>query len=214
MVVITDIRIPASQFALGRLFDSFPDIEVEIERLVPLRNGVIPLFWVDGADAEDVEAIIRADSMTDDVSLLSNVGGRHLFEVEWSPEIDAVIRPLVESGADVLRAQGSVDSWEFRLQFVDQVQLTDFRERCEANDIDIDLVALYNPTLPDARGKLTDKQHDIIATAYEEGYWEIPRGITLSELAETTGVSSNAASQRLRRGLNTLVAKTLYTPSG
>ncbi|WP_390207643.1 hypothetical protein [Halocatena marina] len=47
--MITDISIPADQFALGRLLDEYPDIAVELERLVPLREDIISLFWVTGA---------------------------------------------------------------------------------------------------------------------------------------------------------------------
>lgn len=44
MVVIADFGVPAEQFALGRLFKAFPDIEVELERIVPGVNVMIPYF--------------------------------------------------------------------------------------------------------------------------------------------------------------------------
>lgn len=205
MVVITDIEIPADQFALGRLLEEYPDIEIELERLVPLREGIIPLFWVEGGNKEALEATISEDPVTQSVDLLTELGGRFLFEIVWSPDINSLVQPLIESGGDVLRATGTVDSWNFRFQFRDRKELASFRRQCVENDVDIHLKALYNPALPDLeRGGegLTDEQYDILATAYENDYWKIPRGIELGEVADLIGISSNAASQRMRRALD------------
>lgn len=207
MTVITDIAVPADQFALGQLFDEYPDIAIDLERIVPLREGIIPLFWVEGGEPEAIEATLRADSMTENVTLLTKLDGRYLFEMVWNTNIDALVRPLIESGAEVLRADGGVDRWEFRLQFVNRAKLTDFRERCQANEVDMQLLALYNPAVPlhDDEEPLSDEQFDILATAFEKGYFEVPRDVTLTELADLVGISTNAASQRMRRGLGTLV---------
>ncbi|MFD1511934.1 helix-turn-helix domain-containing protein [Halomarina rubra] len=208
MVVITDITIPADQFALGELFEEYPDIDIELERLVPLREGVIPLFWVEVASPEAVETTLLADPMTLEVTLLTDMDGRHLFNVVWDAAIDSLVQPLIESNAEVLRAEGGADYWEFRLQFESRDQLADFRRRCQENDVQIQLDALYNPALPDQDtdgSGLTDEQYDLIATAYDNGYFEVPRGIELGEVATLIGISSNAASQRMRRGLSTIV---------
>lgn len=208
MTVITDITIPADQFALGRLFDSYPDIEIELERLVPLRAGIIPLFWVEGAERNEIEATIASDEVVKKVTHLTEVDERHLFEIVWSPDINALVQPMIESDAEILKASGTVTNWEFRLQFVDRETLADFRERCQENGVRIHLDALYNPAVPfgDGEGGLTVEQYDIIATAHENDFWKVPRGITVGELADLIGISSNAASQRMRRGLGRIVS--------
>lgn len=211
MTVITDISVPTNQFALGRLLDDYPEITIELERLVPLHDGIIPLFWVDGATLADLTVTIEKDPLSEEVRHLTEMNGRHLFEVKWSPEVDALVDPLIESGAEVLRAEGTVDRWEFRLQFRNRAQLATFRELCQDNEVDMHLNAFYNPAVPVKKTDdgLTDEQYDIIDTAYQQGYWEIPREITLDELAALIGISSNAASQRLRRGLTMLVGEAL-----
>ena len=215
MTVIIDITIPADQFALGRLLDEFPNIDIELERIVPLREGIIPLFWVEGADPDDVKGTIRTDPLAEEIKLLTDVDGRFLFEVRWSPEINSLIRPMIQAGAEVLRAEGATNQWEFRLQFDDRDDLGAFRDQCQAEDIKIGLDALYNPSLPqiEMEGDLTDQQYDILATAYDRGFFDIPRGVTMGELADFIGISSNAASQRMRRGLDTVVGFAI-TPGG
>ncbi|WP_458190642.1 bacterio-opsin activator domain-containing protein [Haladaptatus sp. NG-WS-4] len=203
MAVITDIEIPADQFALGQLLEEYPDVEIELVRVIPLRDGIIPLFWVEGGDPEEIEATVRRDPLAENIELLTEADGRYLFEIRWSTEIDALIQPMIESRAEVLIAEGTVDSWMFRLQFANRSMLADFRQHCQDNGVQFELTALYNPTIPDeelTEGELTNEQFDLLATAHEHDYWDIPRGIELGELADLIGVSSNAASQRMRRG--------------
>ncbi|WP_264556728.1 helix-turn-helix domain-containing protein [Halocatena marina] len=184
---------------------------MELERLVLLHDGIIPLFWVEGATLEDLRATVETDPVSEEVHHLTEMDGRHLFEIQWSPDVNALVDPMIESGAEVLPATGTVNVWEFRLQFRNRARLATFRERCQDNEVDMHLNALYNPTVPAEKtdDELTAEQYDIIDTAYRNGYWEIPREITMGELAELIGISSNAASQRLRRGLTVLVGEAL-----
>lgn len=212
MAVITDIKIPAEEFALGKLLEQYPDIDIELVRVIPLRDGIIPLFWVEGADPDQIEATIRGDSLTEDIELLTEADGRYLFEIRWSTEVDALIKPMIESRAKVLTAQGTADSWSFRLQFVNRSMLADFRQRCQDNAIQFSLQALYNPTIPGEpveEGEVSPQQYDLLATAHKNGYWHVPRDIELGELANLIGISSNAASQRMRRGLDTIVGQAI-----
>lgn len=209
MVVITDIAVPADQFALGQLLEEYPEIEIELERIVPLREGIIPLFWVEGGDPEEVGRTLQTDPLTTRVNQLTEVSGRYLFEITWSAEVDSLVQPLIESNAEILRGNGTVDLWEFRIQFQNRGDLAVFRESCIENDVDMQLQALYNPALPDLehRDGLTPEQYDILATAHEYDYFTIPRGVELGEIADLIGISPNAASQRMRRALDYVVTE-------
>ncbi len=55
------------------------------------------------------------------------------------------------------------------------------------------------------RSTLTAEQSEAVRLAYENGYFDIPRQITVEELSEMVGISSQAYSQRLRRGLSTIL---------
>ena len=56
---------------------------------------------------------------------------------------------------------------------------------------------------------LTDEQRVALTTAYRAGYFNEPRDISLSEVADEMGLSSTAMSGRLRRGVGNLIAATL-----
>ena len=52
---------------------------------------------------------------------------------------------------------------------------------------------------------LTPTQRETLRLAYERGYYEIPRGTSLMELASDLGVSDQACSERLRRGIQRIL---------
>lgn len=52
---------------------------------------------------------------------------------------------------------------------------------------------------------LSSVQRDLLRSAIREGYFEVPRRITLVELAAACGMSDLEASEQLRYGLDTVV---------
>ena len=56
-----------------------------------------------------------------------------------------------------------------------------------------------------ASTKLTDKQQAALATAYAMGYFEHPQETDLGSIADELGVSTSAASGRIRRGISALI---------
>ncbi|EFW93068.1 DNA binding domain-containing protein [Haladaptatus paucihalophilus DX253] len=58
----------------------------------------------------------------------------------------------------------------------------------------------------------TEQQHETLRSAMDRGYYEIPRRMTTTDLAEELGVSHQAVSERLRRGHRCLVEHGLPTP--
>lgn len=209
MIPIVDITVPASAFELGRLLERLPGVRIELEQLVPIENSIIPLFWVSEGEPEEIESILLESSLTEKVTFLAEDGQRKLFRVQWNRTVNGLIHPLIETNAKVLEAENVGEGWDFRLQFPSHDSLTVFRDRCEGEGIPIILRRLYSPQYPEGGGALTKEQHEAILVAYENGYFDVPRGTTVSELAVQFGISDNAFSQRLRRGLAELVRETM-----
>ena len=59
--------------------------------------------------------------------------------------------------------------------------------------------------------KLTDDQLEILETAYNRGYFEIPRVVSETELADDIGVAQSTVSERLRTAERTLL-ELIYGP--
>ena len=209
MTVIADISVPAAAFPLGRVLDDLPEVEIELERIVPLREAIIPLFWISGDDPAVIETTLRDHPETEAVEQLTSADDETLFEVRWSPEINGVIGALVDTRAKILEASGTADTWDFRLRFSSHEELSAFNMALTENDVPVTLRHIYNPTVPEEESTLSAQQRDALLTAYRQGYFEVPRGTTLSELADTVEISDSALSQRLRRATGALVEHTL-----
>lgn len=209
MIVIADVSIPADAFPLGRILEEYPEIEIELERIVPLRDAIIPLFWVSDGDTEAIAATLNEDALTESVTPLTQTDSRVLYEVEWSPDVNGVVQSMFESDARLLEAEGTVDVWDFRLQFRTRSDLAKFRTACEKNGIPVTLRRLYNPALPEDNGQLSAQQYEALVSAYKGGYFEVPRGTSMSALGTEFGISDSAVSQRLRRGTAALIVETL-----
>ena len=210
VTAITDIRVSAGAFPLGRILQEYPEVEIELERIVPTKEGIIPLFWVESESEQAVEDTLRDDPLVEDIVELTRTPDRILYSVTWSPDVDALVQVIVNLGVTVLTAEGTANFWEFRLQFANREQLGRFRRTCQDEGIQLELMRVYNPVMPPEEGPLTSEQKDALATAYENGYWDIPRGISQRKLADLIGISDNSMSQRLRRGVKITVAEMLY----
>ena len=68
----------------------------------------------------------------------------------------------------------------------------------------IELVAIRSAG---AKGVLTDRQHKVMDIAYRLGYYDLPKKVNLSQLAQKLGVSKSTLSEMLRIG----EAKILHT---
>ncbi|MFC4440448.1 MULTISPECIES: helix-turn-helix domain-containing protein [Natrialbaceae] len=211
MIVITDISIPAHAFPLGRVLEEYPNVEIELERIVPLREAIIPLFWVDAESADHIEETLEDDPLTMSVAQLTQTDSRILYEIQWSTDIDGLVQSLIETNARILEAEGTADVWDFRLQFRSREDLSAFRDACEAHDIPLTLRRLYNPALPEDGGQLSADQYETLISAYRGGYFEVPRGTSMDALATEFDISDSAVSQRIRRGTAALIAETLLT---
>lgn len=125
---------------------------------------------------------------------------------------DGFLATLAETDAVLLDGVGSDTSWEFQLRFPAHEDMAAFYRRCTDRGISVRLDRVHDPTVPGDLGldfSLTGTQRETLLTAHESGYFDVPRQTTLVDLAEDLGVSDSAASQRLRRGMNTLVDATL-----
>ncbi|WP_049970364.1 helix-turn-helix domain-containing protein [Haladaptatus cibarius] len=212
MNVVVEFRLPADGFALGELFSHRPDVRIELERIVPTGEKAMPYFWVIG-DATFVADVSVEGLSVDSIDVLSETEHGALCRGVWSADggIDEI---LTAQEATVLHAEGNRDGWLFRVRFPDHEATSQFRESCDEASISYEVRRIYPVSeLPMKRYDLTEEQREALVTAFESGYFRVPRDISLSELAETLDISPQATSGRLRRGLDRMLDSALFPPN-
>lgn len=208
MSVVADISIPADQFALGRLLEVRSGVRVRLESVIPTGETTIPYFWVQSAGAAAVEAALRESALVEEVRVLDELDGETLFRVRWCEDATDFVRTITQSDAVVLDGVCHGDHWSFKLRFEEYDDLSAFYRTVVDSGIPIDLEGVQDPI--ESTGTtvfdLTVEQREALRIALEEGYFDVPRGATLVDLAEKLGISDSAVSQRIRRGLTKVLS--------
>jgi predicted DNA binding protein len=215
MSVLAVIGVPAQDFTFGGTLTINPGLHVRLERVVPLGSTFIPYVWAKDDSVDAIEAALRAEDDIESFRIVDTVDGEALIRVEWVRDLDGLLDVMAETGATILEGEGGSDTWTFQLRFDDREDLTAFYQQCAEREISIDLKRVHNPGVRADAGAgldLTKAQRKTLQHALERGYFEVPRGITITELAADLGVSDTAVSQRIRRGLTTLLLAILDEP--
>lgn len=212
MATVMEFTTPADEFPLGSVFETLPEVTVELERLIPHEQLLIPYFWVRGAEAEDIEAAFEAHAGVVDINLIDTVEDQYLLRAEWETGYFGILSALAAAEIVVLNGVGRKDGWTFEVRGEDRDDISEFRTDCQKHDIQIEIVSVHS-LLPiqGEEHELTGKQREAIVLAYEMGYFDSPRSTSLSDVAAELGITQQSLSSRLRRGLHRLIYETLLT---
>jgi predicted DNA binding protein len=211
MATIVKGALPAEEFALRESLSALPDVEFEVEQIVESgADAVMPLLWVREADPAAISEALEADSSVSDPSLLVNVDGEQLYRMEWIEQVDVVLQMLTSSQATVTDAYGVGETWYLRVLYPDRASLSETIDYCTDNGLTFDIETIRElEGKPAGRYGLSASQYEALTEAAEQGYYEVPRAITLDELADELDTSHQALSERLRRGTLSLMEDTL-----
>lgn len=210
MTYVAEFTIPPEAFPFGQTLVSMPDVEIEVDQIIPTDESALPFFWVRGCEPAAFLDAAEAEPAVRDTEQLEAVGETALFRAEWTPNAK-VIEGLRELDATIVESVGTAESWRFEVRTPDRAEFNRFRDVFEAEGIPIHLTRIYD--LEDALGgrrrSITDDQRETLLAAFDAGYYETPRGTTQAELGERFGITSRAVSDRLRRGVGNLIRDTL-----
>ena len=211
MAVIVEFSLDSEAFPFGRSTSSDPEVRVQLERVVPLNQNRIPFLWATGGDLSKFEQGLRESEIVKHVEALTRVGDSVLYAVEWYESKEAFMNGIVEAGGTIMEAHGD-DTWSFTLRFRNHNQLTRFHQFYQAHGFPVHIDRVYTldeePATEYGFG-LTQAQREAVTIAVERGYFAIPRETQLDDIADELGISKQAASERVRRGAETVLRKAL-----
>lgn len=215
MSVIAKFTIDSSEFILGQVLSMEAGTHIEMERVVPASRQVMPYVWVSGVDLDEFESHVRADESIESLTALDYLEGKGLYRVQWAEKVESLVYGMAQVNATILEARGN-DQWTFRLRFDDHSGLAEFHNYCTEHDISFNLDRVYTLTDEQEGGyafDLTEAQRSALTLAVEGGYFEVPRGLTLSDIGGELGITEQTASENVRRGANKVLRKVLLDRS-
>lgn len=211
MATVMKFSMPAAEFPLGSVFEDLPKVSVELERIIPHGALVIPYFWVRGGMTDDIEGAFHLQPGVESIQLVDDVDDEYLMRAAWDRNHVGVMSALSGSNIVVLSGVGTDAGWEFEVRCENQAAISDFRNYCQENDVPIEISAIHAlvPMHDDGILGMTDTQREALILAYERGYYETPREVTLQTIADELGITQQSLASRLRRGYRRLIAGTL-----
>jgi len=213
MSTIVEATVPADQFALAETLDRVPDVEFRMVRLVAHGSErVVPFLWADCDNVELLRDALDRDPSVEGADVLSEFDGECLLRLDWGSHARVFASIIGEEGATILDASGYDDTWHLQIFFADHDLVSAAYEVCEDYGIDVSIERINRLSETSEYGHLglTERQYETLVSAYEFGYYDIPREVNQEELAEHFDVSHQALSERLRRAHGTVITNALF----
>lgn len=180
--------------------------EFNLENLVERRDGRTTMFFaIKGGDRQEVIAWAEKQPYISDLRLLTDRGEECLFECVLDES--TVWSQLLQRGAMVLDAVAAPDSTQIVIRIPQSADPRAFDALLEERLGDVDLVARreYDEPIMTAqefeaeyRDRLTERQEEVLQTAYYAGYFEWPRATKSEELADILGIAQPTVSRHIR----------------
>ncbi|MCU4972415.1 helix-turn-helix domain-containing protein [Halobacteria archaeon AArc-m2/3/4] len=220
MSTLIEFTIPAAAVALEDAFRRHPHLRVKLGRSVT-RSAGRSIVWTVGVAPSKAGAALAADESIDAVTCLTAADGtdrtepadrdqersRAIHEVEWADGLPSVLHSLAHDGT-VLEATAVAGRWHVTAVAPDRESLTEVYRSCDAP---LEIESITTTTVDAVRGRstLTECQRETVSAALEHDFYQIPRAVTLEELAADLDVSHQAVSERLRRSHRTLATQAI-----
>ncbi|MFW6385187.1 MAG: bacterio-opsin activator domain-containing protein [Halodesulfurarchaeum sp.] len=214
MSVILEFSIDDDAFRLGQVLSRKPDyMHLELERIVPTGNMIMPFVWATGSDHGTFEEMVRSHPAVDDLRVLDSIGESGLYRITWNGQPTDLVEAIANADGIVLEATGN-EKWVFRLRFPDHDKLSQFHNYIIENGISIHIERTYTLTEETERGHrfgLSHEQREALVLALRKGYFETPSEVSLDDLAAELDITRQAVSNRIRRGNEKVLRSVLLT---
>ncbi|MFC7068766.1 helix-turn-helix domain-containing protein [Halobaculum lipolyticum] len=209
MSVHATVSVPPSAFVLARTLAVAPDARIEVEAVVPVAERRAPYLRIVADDPDLVVDLVAAESAVVAVDPIHRGDGEATIGVRWGELRSDLLDATVETDAACVEAVASRGVWRLTFRFPTHERVTDWYRRCRERDVAVTVERLREAPpagTPSDAAALTDPQREALRVALSAGYFAVPRGATLEAVAAELGVSDTAASQRIRRGVGSLLA--------
>lgn len=201
MEAIISLREPENW--ISDISARFPATIRVIDRMPYAEKGVKDLVEISAPDdvmEEILEAILK-NPLVIEVDTTVTERGKVISAVTTA--MCEICRILTDSGVFLISAQskdgGKV---EWTLIISEKEVLKDIFDHLKEKSVEAELIKL---TKIDDRESLTERQDKITQVAFERGYFDYPKRISLRELARMFDVSPSTLSEILRKGQRKIV---------
>ncbi|ELZ95947.1 putative DNA binding protein [Haloferax mucosum ATCC BAA-1512] len=215
MGFVAEYEITCESLPLVAVAAAVPDATLEV-RMQPNHGGyTLFIVHVTGGTVESVENAFESAPFVGEYTLVGRTRETRRYQIEPAVSMDEQLGECIDDLSN-LRALAATESlidricvtqtgWIQSGWFADRETVEEFRAFWHRNGA-FTLRRLTRDDEAETPGAgLTDCQHEALRTAYEMGYFEIPRQTSLDEVANELGITASSLSERIRRAQTHLI---------
>jgi predicted DNA binding protein len=195
------------------------ECQLVLESVIPETN--VACLAVENASVKTVTEEF-ANVSTGDVRLIreDEMGDRGVLE--WSVPGDSLLGRLANHGANVTGVTADRNAATYTVELASDAGVRTLLERVQHSFPETRLDAKREVNRPYEPAdkitgqrveKLTERQQDVMETAFRAGYYQWPRDSTAEEIAEILGIAAPTLHARLRKAENQLLGHLFDTDS-
>ena len=221
MGLVAEFEIHCEVLPLVEVAAAVPETTLILD--FQFNHGDRPLFIAtvtDGSQAAIEEALTDAFDVGE-WTLIGQAGETRRYQV--SPALDfeeqlgdhiedlSGLESLATAEAIIKRIEVNTDGWRQSGWFANREAFNEFSSFWQQNTgFRLHRLTRDGESEPPGDG-LSDRQYEALRTAYEMGYFDIPRGTSLDAIGEELDISASSVSERLRRAQTQLLQETIAT---
>ena len=189
------IRIPTT-VGLGAFTAAHPEMTIEIlNRSDASKDLSVSDYWIGGHPPGRWAREIASLPDVIKVECLTEIGEGCLYRVTYrNPPVIYLYRSLGMPIQFPLHVQGGCITWEVVARRAESEAVLEYVRR---TDPGFQVISIRRHPLRSHLPMLTEAQHQLLTHAMAEGYFAVPRGITLTELAGKLHRSKSAVSEAM-----------------
>ena len=189
-----------------------PQVRLEVLNRSDIDSEVgVSDYWVTGGapgmwtrEIESHRDVVRVDA-------LAEVGGGSIYRVtDRNPPVVHLYRKLGQPLQFPMRMQDGYIRWEVVSRKEEFRTILAYARRVDPN---VQVLSIRHRPLRSHLPMLTDAQQALLTRAMAEGYFAVPRGITLTELAKRVNRSKSSVSEAIAMIEKKLLESALGPPS-
>lgn len=213
MGLIAEYGITCECLPLVAVAADVPEATLDVE--LQFNHGNRPLFIVHmTGTTEPVERAFESATFVAEYTLVGRTDEMHRYQVlpavgmeeQFSEQIDlSELRALASTESIIDQIRVTQTGWIQTGWFANRTALDEFRTFWQRNGGFTLRRLTRDDEIKESENKLTDRQREALRTAYEMGYFNIPRGATLGDVANVLDISAPSLSERLRRAQRHLI---------
>lgn len=184
------------------------DDEFEFRKTIQRADGSVQLFFtVQGVPPDEVTGFAERSADVERVTLVAERDENSLYEC--TVDRSAFLSTLLDRGAVLQHVSATGTDGRVVVRVPHDTDIRTFAELFAAEYDDASLVARREVDEPiksqqgfeaEFRDQLTERQEEVLQTAFFAGFFEDPRESTAQEIADILGVSQPTVSRHVRAG--------------